>query len=139
MDFQSYINENKVIKGEKDFQKSKALIKISENNLKYLATLPVNDSLASTILVSCYEALRQTLEAMCLLEGYKVYSHEAYTSYLRELNEISISEKFDRLRKLRNGVNYYGKSVSRIVAKNAKIDVILVRSLLIEKYLKELL
>ena len=87
------------------------------------------------VLVNYYDSLRQVLEAMSLLEGYKVYSHEAYYYYLKEKKEYSIAEKFTRLRKLRNGANYYGEGVSINVSKAAKNDVIDIRKKLIDKYL----
>jgi hypothetical protein len=136
MKFNEFINNKKVIIGQKDIQKSNALIKMSNKNMKFLLTLPINDSSSSTIFTSLYEALRQILEAIALKKGFKVYSHEAYTSYLEELNEYSISQKFDRYRKLRNGANYYGKSIPIEVTKNVKEEILRIRKKLIEKYLK---
>ena len=40
MDFESFITEGKVVIGEKDIQKAKALIKISENNVNYCGLKP---------------------------------------------------------------------------------------------------
>lgn len=112
MNFETFIANGKVRKGEKDFQKAKALILMSEKGLMTADILPLNDTTASFVFTISYESLREILEAICLKEGYKVYSHEAYTSYLEKLGEEKIAFYFDRLRKLRNGVNYYGKSVT---------------------------
>jgi hypothetical protein len=135
MDFNQFIQTGKVMKGEKDPQKCKALVSMSSNNLEIVKDINLSEKSASIILSSSYESLRQVLEAIALLEGYKVFSHEAFAAYLKTLNEESTSEKFDRLRKLRNGVNYYGKSISVDVARQALIDAEDMIEYLVKKYI----
>ncbi|MBU0472501.1 MAG: hypothetical protein KKF89_06370 [Nanoarchaeota archaeon] len=137
MYFDDFIKSKKVIICEKDFQKAKALVKMSDDSIKFVSSLNLDNKSSTVILVNYYEAIRQILEAMCLVEGYKVFSHEAYTYYLKKLKENSIAEKFDRLRKLRNGANYYGKPVSKEVTQNAKKDIDLIKQHLIKTYLKK--
>ena len=136
MQFKDFISQGKVVVGEKDLQKAKALAKMSERTFKSAQLLKLNNITASTILATAYESLRQVLEAICLQEGYKVYSHEAFTYYLKELREENLAEQFDRFRKLRNGVNYYGKPVSAIIASDARKKIAKLNTLLKEKYLK---
>ena len=81
-----------------------------------------------------YECLRQIIEAIALKEGFKVYSHEAYTHYLKDKKEISIAEKFDRYRKLRNGINYYGKAVTTQITKEAIYQINKIIEKLKDKY-----
>jgi hypothetical protein len=116
MNFKDFITSGKVVISESDKEKSKSLKKMSISNLQALKKIVINEENSSIILSQSYESLRQILEAMTLIEGYKVYSHEAYTYYLEEKNEITYANRFDRLRKLRNGVNYYGKPVSKETA-----------------------
>mgnify|MGYP001613107702 CR=1 FL=1 len=53
------------------------------------------------------------LEAIAISKGYKIYNHECYTSFLKEvMNESIIGDQFDRFRRIRNDINYYGKDVS---------------------------
>ena len=137
MHFTDYIRDGKVIKGQKDFQKAKALVKMSKDSIDFLATMKISDQSVTMICVNYYEALRQILEAMSLQEGYKVLSHEAYTSYLKEKGEVSLAEKFDRLRKLRNGANYYGKPIPKEVTESAKTDVISMVGVLKKKYIQD--
>ena len=77
MNFEEFIKEEKVRIAQPDVQKAKALIKMSFNNLKVVDLLEINETSSSSVLVMNYESLRQILEAICLKEGYKVYSHEA--------------------------------------------------------------
>ena len=59
-----------------------------------------------------YDILRAILEAIAISKGYKIYTHEAFTSFLRLNNEEAIAEKFDTFRRIRNGINYYGEDIS---------------------------
>ncbi len=136
MNFDDFVIEGKIIIGEKDIQKARALIKMSKANMGITTSLKLNDDSASIIFSMLYESFRQIVEAMCLAEGYKVYSHEALTAYLLKKFEEQAAEVFDRYRKLRNGVNYYGKPVSLDVAIGAKNEVRKWTKYLIEKYLK---
>ncbi|MCK5283874.1 MAG: hypothetical protein KAK00_10835 [Nanoarchaeota archaeon] len=60
-----------------------------------------------------YDALREYLECIALEKGYKIYNHECYTSFIKEILDLSHEgDIFDELRKTRNSINYYGKLVS---------------------------
>jgi hypothetical protein len=60
-----------------------------------------------------YDALREYLECIALEKGYKVYNHECYTAFIKEILKMSYDgDIFDELRKTRNSINYYGKLVS---------------------------
>lgn len=58
-----------------------------------------------------YDALREVLEAYCLLEGYKVGNHECLGKLMKELLPDFDLFLFDRFRYARNGINYYGKKI----------------------------
>ena len=50
--------------------------------------------------------------------------HESISYFLRDiLKEQSISMRFDRYRKLRNGINYYGEDVDIETVKEAIIEI----------------
>ncbi len=135
MTFEDFVKEGKAIKGQKDTEKSKALIKMSDNNIRTASSIEVTEVTSSTVFVISYEALREMIEAICLLEGWKVYSHEAFTEYLIRLGEDEISARFDRLRKLRNGANYYGKEVTIATTNDAKKEIAKMCEYLKNKYL----
>ncbi|MCX6742587.1 MAG: hypothetical protein NTX24_05480 [Candidatus Pacearchaeota archaeon] len=85
-----------------------------------------------------YDILRNILEAMSSLEGYKIYSHEAFTELLKLKNEGVIAQKFDRFRKIRNGINYYAKTISPEEAKENVSEIIELVKHLKAKYLSNL-
>lgn len=85
-----------------------------------------------------YDVLRSILEAISTLDGYKIYSHEAYTYFLKEKGESLIADKFDRFRIIRNKINYYGKPIT---VEEVKENVSVITRLIDElkrKYLHEL-
>ena len=111
MNFQDFIASGKVRKGSPDLQMARSLVRMSDNHRETISSVPCTATSASTIMTNFYEALREIVEAIAIQDGYKVYSHEAFTYYLKELGEDRIAEKFDRFRKIRNRINYYGKLI----------------------------
>lgn len=138
MRFQDFIENGKVRKGLLDIQKAKAIIKMSTNNIEVFKNIQINEISAGPVMVNFYEALRKIIEAVCLKEGLKVYSHEAFTYFLKEKNEELISLKFDKFRKIRNGINYYGEQISVEESIAAKEDILKIIEELKNRYLKEL-
>ena len=101
----------KEISEDKGFIKS--LIKTSDNKLKSEEKLEINDITAASKLTLAYDSLRELLEALSLKKNFKIYNHECYATFLKEvMNEKELGEEFDDIRKLRNAVNYYGKKIS---------------------------
>mgnify|MGYP001560886570 FL=1 len=85
-----------------------------------------------------YDVLRSILEAISSIKGYKIYSHEAFTSFLKELKEETLSRKFDRFRKIRNSINYYGKDISVEETRENIKEIKNMIQILIKKYLRDL-
>jgi len=70
------------------------------------------DSINISAYVSlAYDSLREVLEAICISKGYKVLSHVCIGELLKELFKGFDYEKFDRMRWIRNSINYYGTKV----------------------------
>ena len=111
MKFQDFINEGKARKAEPDKLMANSIIKNTFEDLKFLDEIKLTENSKRKLVVNYYDSLRSLLEAISLMMGYKIYSHEAFTYFLKENGEDLISLKFDRFRKIRNGLNYYGKSI----------------------------
>lgn len=121
----------------KDESLIKSIIKFSGNDLEYLKKLEINNLSSRTIMTGYYDVLRNILEAIASNKGYKVYSHEFFTYLLKEMNEDLISLKFDRIRKIRNGIKYYAKDISPQETKEITEEIKNMIKELKEKYLKE--
>lgn len=111
MNFEDFVKEGKVRVAEKNTDLINSLLKTSEEDLKFLKTLKINQSSARKVFSSYYDVLRSMLEALALSKGYKIYSHEAFKFFLETIQEEVIAIKFDKFRRLRNDINYYGKDV----------------------------
>ncbi|HLD06985.1 MAG TPA: hypothetical protein VJC16_05655 [Candidatus Nanoarchaeia archaeon] len=112
MEFEDFFKEGKVRKASVDKELARSLIKTAESDLVFLKNAEINGNSARKVFTGFYDVLRSVIEALAILDGYKVYSHEAFTYYLKEKNENNASIQFDRLRKIRNRINYYGKDIS---------------------------
>ena len=138
MRFEDFMGLGQVRKSSRNENLARSLLKETEKDLEFFNTLSVSNSSARKLVTNYYDFLRSILEAITALDGYKVYSHEAFTYYLKEKGEDILSKKFDRFRLIRNRVNYYGESVEVEEAKELIDDIKKVISILIEKYLGEL-
>jgi hypothetical protein len=93
----------------------KMVKKVTANRLK------IDEITSSSVISLCYESLRELLEALALKKGFKIYNHECFTAFLKEIicsEDLSIA--FDRFRLVRNSINYYGKDINPTDAKNLK-------------------
>ncbi len=89
-----------------------SLITSSERKLISSEELKLSEITAVSKISLAYDSLRELLEALALKKGYKVYNHECFVSFLKEIVENSNwGDEFDSLRVLRNSLNYYGKDV----------------------------
>ena len=86
--------------GDRDGRNVKGTQREDEKNAKY-------------IVENIYDILRELIEAKLALNGFKSYSHEATILFLKKFPEFKESEiRFmDNLRRIRNGIKYYGKDI----------------------------
>ena len=91
----------------------KSLIHSSTNKNASQKTLVLTEITAVSKVSLAYDAVREKLEALAVKNGWKIYNHECYCSFLKEIiNESELADMFDLLRKVRNDLNYYGKNIS---------------------------
>lgn len=136
MKFEDFIKLGQVRKSTPDISLIKSLYKNTINDLRYLDGQEINQMSARKIVASYYDCLRAILEAMASLDGYKIYPHEAFTYFLKERGEVISSIKFDRFRKIRNRINYYGEEISIEEARGVVEEIRKLLRYLINKYLK---
>lgn len=112
MNFDDFIKNRQVKKASSDKALIKSLIDTAKNDLLFLKGIQINKISARKVMSNYYDVLRSILEALASKHGYKIYSHEAFTYFLKKINEPIIADKFERFRKIRNSINYYGKDLS---------------------------
>lgn len=113
MDF-NHCKKSKLVKQIKeDAGLAQSLIDGAKKKLATQEVIPLNDVTASSKVSLTYDALREVLEALAIRKGYKIYNHECYCAFLKEImGASSLGAEFDNFRKLRNDINYYGKDVA---------------------------
>jgi hypothetical protein len=102
---------------------------ITENNI------PFNNINSIAKITLRYSILRELLETLAILNNYKIYNHECYSAFLKQvLNESNLSNIFNKVRIARNSINYYGKSYtieeSKFILKNISTAIEKVKNLL---------
>ncbi|MBI2148854.1 hypothetical protein HYU23_04185 [Candidatus Woesearchaeota archaeon] len=101
-----------------------SLIESSKNKLESESILEMSKITASSKVSLVYDSLRELLEAIAIKKGYKIYNHECYTAFLKEiLKDSNKGDKFDEIRKIRNDINYYGKKVLPEEAKEVILNI----------------
>ena len=112
-----------------------SLKKSSENKLISSNELKINEATASSKFILAYDSLREILEALSLKNSFKIYNHECYTAFLKEiLNQSSKGDDFDEIRKIRNRINYYGENISV-----GEAQVLIIKTIDLRNFILELL
>lgn len=137
MRFQDFVDGQKARKATPDIQLAKSLIGMSDNHIEVIKKIAIDEITASTVMSTYYEALREIIEAIAAKRGYKIYSHDALTYFLKELGKDVIADKFDRFRKIRNGINYYGKQIGKESAESNVKEIENIIKELKQKFLKD--
>jgi len=114
MDWKECYNRMIVKDVKPDIDMANSLVKSSKNKLESESKLEMSDITTASKLSLAYDSLREILEALSLKRGYKVYNHECYTAFLKEiLHESTLGDDFDEIRRIRNTINYYGKQITK--------------------------
>ena len=107
MNFDNSLSDGKAKKVMPNKIRASSLFKSSIQAIETARIIQLNQNTLKSILRELYEGLREYCEAIGYLRGYKFLDHESIGYFLRDvIKEQSVSMKFDRYRKLRNGINY---------------------------------
>jgi len=124
MNFESSLADGKAKKVFPNNIRASSLFNSSIQAIETAIVIPLSQNTLKSILRELYEGLREYCEAIGYLKGYKFMDHESIGYFLRDiLKEHSLSLKFDRYRKLRNGINYYGEDIDIETVKEARVEI----------------
>ncbi len=102
----------------KDTYLIESLIKSSKKRLESSKRLKLDNITAPSKISLIYESVREILEAFAIKKGFKIYNHECFCAFLNEIcKDKSSSDEFNKFRKIRNQMNYYGREVPLTEAK----------------------
>lgn len=118
-DFEFFLSKGDIKRQSPNENLSKATFKDSLERLELSKNL-LQKTRPKYVLENAYEAMREAADSVLYKEGFKSFSHEASIVYLikKDFNEKDIIE-FDRFRKIRNGIKYYGTDCDESDAKLA--------------------
>lgn len=91
--------------------KAASLLDVADIKEKTVRAATLTSESVNAFLPLAYDALRETLDALCLLHGYQVTNHVCLGEFLRTLIADFDFAAFDRFRYARNSINYYGRKV----------------------------
>lgn len=119
-EFQEFIANGDVRKGLRDIALARSLREFSEKRMKFAQLMPSEEQSAFLTYETVYDALRELIDSLLVLEGYKSYSHIASIAYLQKFPDISHAEiaKLDNAREKRNLAKYYAKPITLAEAKD---------------------
>src|SRR3989338_6431174 len=124
MNFENSLIEGKAKKVVPNKIRASSLLKSSIQAIETAKVIQLNSNTLKSILRELYEGLREYCEAIGYSKGYKFLDHESIGYFLKDiLKEQSVYTRFDRYRKLRNGINYYGEEISVETVKEAIVEI----------------
>ena len=124
MNFEFSLNSGKAKRVMPNKMRASSLFKSSIQAIETAKEIPLTINTSKSILRELYEGLREYCEAIGYLYGYKFLDHESIGFFLRDiLKEHSLFKKFDRYRKLRNRINYYGHDIEIETVKEAISEI----------------
>jgi hypothetical protein len=124
MNFENSLITGKAKKVMPNTIRATSFFSSSKQAIETAKIIELNTNSLKTILRELYEGLREFCEGIGYIKGYKFLDHESITFFIRDvLKEESISRQFDRYRKLRNGINYYGNDIEIETVKDALQEI----------------
>ncbi len=91
-----------------------SLLESSDANTIVTKSIAQSELSYSSIVVLAYDSLRMLLEGLVLKNGYKIYNHECYVPFLKEiLHKEDLAERFNAARLIRDAINYYGRRLKK--------------------------
>lgn len=139
MDLDECFRKGLIKKTNKDRELVKSLVEMSRIKEIAVKTAKINNMNISAYVSLAYDSLREILEALCIMKGYKVLSHICIGELLKNILEDFDYEEFDRLRWIRNSINYYGEKVEFDQGKEIIEKIFLIKRKILKKYLDGLM
>jgi len=135
MDLNDCYRNNFIRKTRVDRELIKSLVEMSDIKEMIVNSTKLNEITISAYVSMAYESLREVLEAICISKGYKVTSHFCLGELLKKLIDDFDFNEFDRMRYIRNGINYYGTKIDINQGKEIIAKMFLIKNKLRDKHL----
>ncbi|MBS3815835.1 MAG: hypothetical protein KGY45_04655 [Hadesarchaea archaeon] len=109
-----YLKEDRLKKVTKDSGKARSLLERSRKRMESLKEKGVNESYAFQSLENAYESIRESIESLMALKGFKSRDHVATIAWAAENLDLSEGDinKLHKFRKLRNASRYEAEEIT---------------------------
>jgi len=136
MDLKECFDKGLIKKVSPNFALVRSLVEMANIKEQTVKNAKIDSVNISAYVALAYDALREVLEAICISRGFKVLSHICIGELLKTLLEDFDHMTFDRLRYIRNSINYYGVKVELNEGLEFINHIFRMKKSLITKYLK---
>ena len=103
--------KKKVRRKRPNAEEARSLLNVAEKRMSFISSAGNRRKFPSLIVEGYYEVIKELVTALMSLRGFKSYSHECLTGFLREFHSEFSAEELvliDQMRKIRNDINYRG-------------------------------
>jgi uncharacterized protein (UPF0332 family) len=112
MNWEECVRENIIEKRTKDKELAESLFRMALDRFRFLMSKRENKENLIFILEGAYDAILELCHSLLALNGFKTLSHECAIEFLRNRYLDNYETDFlQRLRKLRHGIKYYGRTL----------------------------
>lgn len=136
MDLKECFDKGLIKRTRVDKELIKSLVEMSRIKENAVKSAKIDENSISAYVSLAYDSLREVLEALCISKGYKVLSHVCLGELLNNIFKGFSYAEFDRMRWIRNSINYYGTKVEFKQGLEIIKNILSMKKFLIEKYLK---
>ena len=111
MDWNNCVESSIAIKVSPNRERSLSLLKSAKNTARFVTSIGIDESNAPILLKNYYEALLELVHSLLYKKGYKVLDHVCAGYFIRDvIEDVESFRIFDKYRKIRNSIVYYGES-----------------------------
>jgi hypothetical protein len=114
----------KVIKITPNDERAKSLLKASTKTLDFAEGNKLGAENSGVLIGNYYESLIEILHSHAYQNGFKILDHISFVNYIKEkMNNNNYANLFDKYRKIRNNIIYYGKEIDVDTAQQGIKDI----------------
>ncbi|MFH1376609.1 MAG: hypothetical protein ABIH25_03145 [Candidatus Woesearchaeota archaeon] len=138
MDLDECFKKGLIKKTEINKELIRSLIEMSKIKEDAVKSAKITKTNISAYVSLAYDSLREILESLCILNGYKVISHICIGELLNKIMREFDYKDFDRVRWIRNSINYYGEKVEFKQGKEIITKIFNMKNKILKNYLNKI-
>ena len=112
MNLKECLEKEIIKKVEPNKERALSLIKISDLKEEVVRIAKLNERSIYAYISIAYDSLREFMEAIAIIHGYKVLNHICLGEIIKKILPVFDENKFNQIRWIRNAINYYGEEIS---------------------------